>query len=132
MALQSLLTICLFYLLSKIGFHLSGIVWTYTPNGVTTSSSTSTSSTSASNYGTNSNSSNSANAFGGPALPNGGAAGAAGAAVNNGNNNLIGNQQALQPHPMRLSSTERDSSSNGANYPLDENKKYNVSVSFDR
>lgn len=149
--LSNNLSIFIFLSLPKTGFHLSGIVWTYPPNG--SSGPTSSSSAASSNYGngtyghaSNSTNNNNANAFGGPALavlPNVGgvvpgpaavvaAAAAAAAAANNGNNNLIGNQQAVHQHPMRLSSAERDSSNNGANYPLDENKKYNVSVSFDR
>lgn len=79
-------------------------------------------------------------------------------AANNANNNLIAPQQqpgapapALpQPHivqagqqqpvpiqqqmaGMRMPSTERDTTNNSfVNQPLNENKKYNVSVSFDR
>lgn len=124
---------------------MSGIVWTYPPNGsaAAAAAAAASSASSSANYGSgnyghaNNNNANNNNvhAFGGPALPalpNVAGPAAAAAAVNNGINNIIGNQQAVQQHPMRLSSAERDSSGNGANYPSDENKKYNVSVSFDR
>lgn len=51
-----------------------------------------------------------------------------GGQIGNGNN-LIGQQQPT----VRMSSTERDTANNGGvNYPIEENKKYKVSVSFDR
>ena len=74
----------------------------------------------------------------------GGGGGAANNNNNNGNNNLIGHQQpqqgAAQPAaaqqplpPLRLSTERSDSTNNnGVNYPVEENKKYQVSVSFDR
>lgn len=81
---------------------MSGIVWTYPPSSI--------------DYGNhhNSNSNNNNSSYGGQ--------------IGNGNN-LIGQQQPT----VRMSSTERDTANNGGvNYPIEENKKYKVSVSFDR
>lgn len=59
----------------------------------------------------------------------------------NANNNLMGQQQALpavgQPQQMvgfRLPATDNNDATNNssANHSLEENKKYQVSVSFDR
>lgn len=50
--------------------------------------------------------------------------------VHNNGINLIGSHQQQQQH---RSSTDRDSSNNGGvSYSVEENKKYKVSVSFDR
>lgn len=48
--------------------------------------------------------------------------------ISNGNN-----VTAPQQPNVRMSSTDRDTGNNGGvNYPVEENKKYKVSVSFDR
>lgn len=126
---------------------MSGIVWTYAPNG-------------SSNHSTNyihnspSNSTNNNNIAGiHPHIaqrPYNRLADGNGAVANNnnGNNNLIGHHQQQQPPPVpppgqpqqqqqmpgvRLPSAERDTTNNsGVNHQMEENKKFKVSISFDR
>ena len=101
------------------GFHLSGVVWTYPPSSSDLFS-TNTSTNSNNNTTSNGNNGNIVAAPAGPGLIV--------AAVNVGAAGNVGVQ------PIRLSSAERDANANNgsANYPIEENKKYKVSVSFDR
>lgn len=142
------------YIFFFTGFHLSGVVSTYPPNA---SDANATSSVSSSTLTTNNIGNNNNNV-----QPAAGVAAAAAAAVGVQPLALVPIQQPiiqLNPHhavrgpvPIIAVAVERDaaavavaaaaaaasssssSSSNnsGANYPPDENRKYKVSVSFDR
>lgn len=137
---------------------MSGIVWTYPSNGGSNATNN-YGHTNSSNSTNNNNGNSLAVAGAGPhpyiaqvpynRVADGGN-GVAGAGVannnnNNGNNNLIGQQQqALAPAVaqqqqqqqmagFRLPASDNDTAnSSGVNHSLEENKKYKVSVSFDR
>lgn len=143
-----------------IGFHLSGIVWTYPPNGNgNNNASNNHGQNNSSNSTNNNNNSNPFAVVGGAHIAQGpynrmaDGVNNVDAFANNVNNNLIapqqqqqpvvpvpGQQQQQQPVPMqqqmigiRMPSTERDTINNSfINQSMNENKKYNVSVSFDR
>lgn len=103
--------------MSFLGFHLSGIVWTYPPNSIDAITTSNTSSSSNSNN----TGSNSFNANGGNNIAQNA-------------NNLVGHPHQQQlPHQQLRTSTERDGiNNNNSNYPIEENKKFKVSVNFDR